>query len=81
MRTGLLLLNSASRAGTSTSAAVDAGTSIDYKDSVSLGNGSNRTFGLASSAAYASVVDYVCHDKLLLKNEMQNIDCMGRPIL
>ena len=59
-----LALDSASGAGSSAGTAVDAGISIDYILAVSLRNSANGTFGSAASAAYTSVTNNVCHNKL-----------------
>lgn len=58
--------DSAGRANTCTSTAVDAGISVDYVLAVTLRNCANRTLRLAGTTRYTGITNYICHDKYLL---------------
>lgn len=62
----LALADSACRADTSTCSAADACVRIDHVFAISLGNSVYGTFACAGTAAYASIVNYICHDRYLL---------------
>lgn len=61
-----LALDRASRTCSCTSTAIDAGISVDNVFSVALRNSAYRTFASACAAAYAAVVNYICHGNYLL---------------
>jgi hypothetical protein len=58
----LCLLNSTSRACTSAGTAIDAGISVDLVLAISLSDSSYRALASAGAAAYACIVNYICHD-------------------
>ena len=62
----LTLADSACRTNASTCSAADASICIDLVFAISLGNSVYRTFACAGTAAYASIVNYICHDSYLL---------------
>lgn len=66
-RTSFLLgLDSAGGAGTCTASAINTGISVDLVFSITGGDSANGALALTSSAAYASVSNYICHIRILL---------------
>ena len=57
----LFCTGSANRASASAGTAVDAGTSVDYVLTVAFFDSANRAFTSASSAADASILNYISH--------------------
>lgn len=58
--------DSAGGAGSCTGTALDAGVRVDFELSISCRDSAYGALSFASSAANASITNYICHDEILL---------------
>lgn len=63
-----LLADGTGRAGSLTSTTIDTCISIDLELTISHGDSTYRTITCASTTAYTSVVNYMCHDIISFHN-------------
>ena len=63
---GLFLGDSTCRANACTRTTGDTGISVDHVLRVSCRNSANRTLSFTGSAAYTRIVNYICHNDILL---------------